>query len=137
MSFFNFTRQEQITILFLAFALLVGSVVILVKRHSPAFAPELHLEEHFAAEAVDTIPSVEGNQEPVPYDTLLSNEVDINQATVEELMRLPGIGPKMARRVVAHRDLWGGYETVDDLKAVKGIGDKTVERLRPYIKIGQ
>ena len=135
MSFFNFTRQEQGAILFLAFALLVGGVITLVKRHSPGFAPELHLEKQITLEGIDTISAVDRNHNPESADSLLPVKIDINLASAEELMRLPGIGPKMARRIVAHRDSRGGFETAEDLKEVRGVGDKTVERLRPLIKI--
>jgi comEA protein len=135
MSLFSFTRQEQITILFLALALLIGSIVTLVKRRDPTFAPELHLEERVVREVNDTVATDEWNQEPEQCDTLSLGKVDVNRATAEELMKLPGIGPKMAHRIVSHRESRGAFQTTEDLKEVKGIGDKTLERLRPHIKI--
>lgn len=55
--------------------------------------------------------------------------VDINSATEKELIALPGVGAKTAKEIVAARP----FKTVDDLKNVKGIGDKTFEKLRAHV----
>lgn len=61
--------------------------------------------------------------------------VDLNRATVEELESLPGIGPALARRVVAHRQSAGKFQSVEDLRQVKGIGQKTLDRVRPLVTV--
>ena len=58
--------------------------------------------------------------------------VDINGASYEELQKLPGIGPKLAERILAHRP----YRNVDDLDKVPGIGPVMLDRLRPLIHVG-
>jgi competence ComEA-like helix-hairpin-helix protein len=135
MSFFNFTRQEQITILFLAFALIVGGIVTIIKRHHPHFAPELTLEELMEPSDRDTIFEGERYQGTSPTENFWKEKVDINKATIEDFMRLPGIGPKTAQAIVAHRKEHGGFQTLEELIQVKGIGEKTLERLMPFIKI--
>jgi len=135
MSLFNFTRQEQIAILFLACAVLVGGLVTLVKRHHPAFAPELAVEEQITPSVHDTTLSSEEKVEQIDSDSLSAGKIDINRATIEELTELPGIGPKTAQLIVTYRSEHGSFRTLEDLKAIKGIGDKTIERLRPYAKI--
>jgi competence protein ComEA len=55
--------------------------------------------------------------------------VDINSATEKELITLPGIGAKTAKEIVSARP----FKTVDDLKNVKGIGDKTFEKLKGHV----
>jgi len=55
--------------------------------------------------------------------------VDINSATEKELITLPGIGAKTAKEIVSARP----FKTVDDLKNVKGIGDKTFEKLKAHV----
>jgi competence protein ComEA len=62
----------------------------------------------------------------------LTGRVDINQASAEELQRLPGIGPKISQRIVEERRK-GSFRTMADLKRVHGIGPKTLQRLEPYI----
>lgn len=59
--------------------------------------------------------------------------VNINQASVKELANLPRVGEKLAERIVAHRTDNGPFKRVEDLMAVKGVGDKMFERLRPYL----
>jgi comEA protein len=135
MSFFNFTRQEQITILFLTCALIIGGVVTLIKRHQPNFAPELMLEEFTEPSERDTILETEKDQEITLTEHPLEEKVDINKATIEDLMRLPGIGPKTANAIVAHRKEHGKFQKLEDLTQVKGIGEKTLERLKPVTKI--
>lgn len=59
--------------------------------------------------------------------------LDINIATVEQLVALPGIGQVLAERIVAYRDAHGPFTSVDGLGDVEGIGDALVERLRPLV----
>ena len=62
--------------------------------------------------------------------------VDVNAAPADELETLPGIGPVMAGRIVAHREANGPFGSVDDLQDVPGIGPKTLESLRPLVSVG-
>lgn len=66
----------------------------------------------------------------------LNGPVDVNRATEEELQQLPGIGPTLARRIVAARQA-APFRSVEDLRRVRGIGAKTLENLRPYITVGK
>jgi len=61
--------------------------------------------------------------------------VDLNTATVAEFDALPGIGPVLAARIVAWRQQNGRFNTVDDLSQVSGIGDATMARLRPLVRV--
>jgi competence ComEA-like helix-hairpin-helix protein len=60
-------------------------------------------------------------------------EVDVNTADVPELMQLPGVGTKMAGRIVASRKTEGPFHQYEDLLRVRGIGPKTLEHLRPFL----
>jgi competence protein ComEA len=64
----------------------------------------------------------------------LVGTVNINTATQEQLELLPGIGEARARAVVSMRKQRGGFKTVDELTAVKGIGEVALERLRPFVR---
>lgn len=68
---------------------------------------------------------------------LMESRLDVNRATAEELELLPGIGPAIAQRIVDHRRQYGPFSTVEELIEVKGIGEKTLEKLKPYITIGE
>jgi len=62
--------------------------------------------------------------------------VDLNSAAPEELQRLPGVGPALAERIVRHRRS-SPFASVDDLLAVRGIGPATLEKLRPFARVGR
>lgn len=61
--------------------------------------------------------------------------VDLNTATVAQLDALPGVGPVIAGRIVAWRQENGRFTSVDDLSEVQGIGDATMARLRPLVRV--
>ena len=61
--------------------------------------------------------------------------VNVNTATAEDLERLPGIGPVLARRIIAHRDQQGLFRTLDDLIEVQGFGRKLLRRLEPVLRL--
>lgn len=61
--------------------------------------------------------------------------VDINRDSVEELRRLPGIGPVLAERVIRYRRENGKFASIRDIQNVKGIGVKRFAQLQPYIHI--
>jgi len=62
------------------------------------------------------------------------SSIDVDRASALELERLPGIGPSLAARIVAEREAHGGFGGPDGLLRVKGIGAKTLEKIRPYLK---
>lgn len=64
-----------------------------------------------------------------------NDPVLLNTATVEDLRRLPGVGPKRADAILALRSRLGRFRTVEDLLKVKGIGRATLRRLRPLVRL--
>ena len=63
--------------------------------------------------------------------------LDVNQASVAELSQVPGINHKLAHGIVALRFRKGRFSKLENLCEVKGIGPATVNRLRPYLKVGK
>jgi competence protein ComEA len=63
--------------------------------------------------------------------------LDLNSARVEDLRELPGIGEKLAQRLVEYRRSHGGFRSVEDLRKVPGIGEKRMERLRPLVRTAE
>lgn len=60
-------------------------------------------------------------------------KVDINSAEFGEIVVLPGIGVKLAKAILDHRQASGRFESINELCDVPGIGEKTLESLRPFI----
>jgi competence protein ComEA len=61
--------------------------------------------------------------------------VNVNTATAEELVRLPGIGESKARAILDYRKERGAFKSVDQLREVKGIGDAALERIRSQVAV--
>lgn len=74
-------------------------------------------------------PTLAGGEPP------LTGTVNVNTATAEQLQLLPGIGDARARAVIEARKRRGGFEQVEDLLEVKGIGEASLEQLRPYVTV--
>ena len=62
--------------------------------------------------------------------------ININTASASELAAVNGLGEVKARAIVAYREQNGPFKSVDDLKEVKGIGDRMLAKLRPQVTLG-
>ncbi len=62
--------------------------------------------------------------------------VDLDRATVEEIDRLPRIGPALAQRIVANRDSLGPFGSLANLRRVKGLGPAMLSALDPLVTFG-
>ena len=72
---------------------------------------------------------VSESEEIIPFD--------LNTATEEQLISLPGIGEELAGRIIAYRDEVGAFVSVDELLNVKGIGEKKLADIRPYLYVNE
>ncbi len=72
-----------------------------------------------------------------PLANNMEGKVDINRATLNQLQQLDGIGKTIAERIIAFRNTHGPFETIDKVKKVRGIGEKTFEKIEPYIEVGR
>lgn len=61
--------------------------------------------------------------------------ININSAGLDDLQRLPGVGPAYAQRILDYRKEHGRFTSVDQLDNVKGIGPKKLEKLRPFVSL--
>ena len=61
--------------------------------------------------------------------------VSINTASATALARVPGIGPKMADRIIQYRSANGSFGHLEDLLEVQGVSEKTLEKLRPFVSL--
>ena len=71
---------------------------------------------------------------PVTRTAVADGAAFLNTATAEELCALPGVGPVIAERIVALREEQGAFRSPEDLRAVEGIGDATLEKIYGYLE---
>lgn len=133
-------------------SLILLTIVILILSNRPA-TRELYYEDSGQPVATATIratgPEIGGAPDikPAPSAEEENNKqrqektneevgkLNINTATMEELMGLPYIGEVKARAIIDYRDKNGPFASVDDLLEVKGIGSKTLEKLKPLVAL--
>ena len=63
--------------------------------------------------------------------------INLNTATSEELQQVPGIGPATAEKILQMRKSYGPFKSVDDLRAIRGIGPKRLEKMRKYLTVAK
>ena len=89
----------------------------------------------FAIAALVLAPAAaRGATPPAPIS---GEKVNINTAGVDELVTLPGIGKAYAERIVEYRQKNGPFKKVEDIINVRGIGEKTFERIKDRLTIGK
>ena len=70
-----------------------------------------------------------------PVFLMAAEKINLNTATVEELMALERIGPKYAQRIIDYRETHGPFDKIEDLMKVKGIGPKTFDANKDLITV--
>ena len=93
---------------------------------------------------IDSLQALEDSLDTNDYSTdkkntskneLKEKSININTATKEELIAIPGIGDKISDRVIIYREEHGGFKNIEDIMNVKGIGKKKFEKMKPYITV--
>ncbi|MCQ8261297.1 helix-hairpin-helix domain-containing protein [Streptococcus suis] len=111
---------------------------------SQADPKSINLAQKLSDEAVVYVASKDENISVVASTTASSamsqdekntSLVNLNTATEADLQTISGIGAKRAADIIAYREANGGFKSVDDLNNVSGIGDKTMESIRPYVTV--
>jgi len=144
---FGFTRNEVKVILLLSTTFLVG----LALRHFRSLntstnntqsqfdysvSDSIFLERSKKATSkTPTTDSAQTTRTRNSRKSSLQRTININIATKQELMHLPGIGEAYAERIIIYRDDNGPFTSVEQLEKVKGIGKKKLEQLRPYVTL--
>ncbi|HEM2979151.1 TPA: helix-hairpin-helix domain-containing protein [Streptococcus suis] len=111
---------------------------------SQADPKSINLAQKLSDEAVVYVASKDENISVVASTTASSamspeekstSLVNLNTATEADLQTISGIGAKRAADIIAYREANGGFKSVNDLNNVSGIGDKTMESIRPYVTV--
>lgn len=154
-----FSKQERIFIVFLMIGIFVGSGIELYRARFKKSRNTDHLKSldifdnriKIKAALIDSLQQISQrsneernlytdkrhktravNQENVKENSL---RIDINLATIEELIRIPNIGPVTANRIIEYRVANGKFTNTDDLINIKGIGEKKLSIIKKYIYI--
>ena len=134
----GFTPKESKFIVFLLLTFLIGLGirVFQIKWKSLPQTSSLNLENYHS----NTHPGIsdvlaDSSEQAKGIDDINNKFVFINTANLDEFKQLPGIGPIKAERIIQYRQAKGYFSSIDELKKVKGIGDKTLQKLRPFLKI--
>ena len=137
--------QYQKIVILLVIVILAGGGYWLLKHFHPALflgEPDFVVEREAAPPRPKSPASPTLSVSPVPAQPSVKkstpsegSRININTATSQELQTLRGIGPAMAQRIIEYRQTSGGFSTVDDLTNVKGIGEKTLEKIRDSITV--
>ncbi|MBC5638777.1 helix-hairpin-helix domain-containing protein [Ornithinibacillus sp. BX22] len=94
----------------------------------------INLAQKVFDEMVILVPEI-GQEGSVNVGESESAKIRINYATVEEIQKLPGIGPSKANAIVEYRDANGYFQQVEDLLSVTGIGEKTLEAIKDELQV--
>jgi competence protein ComEA len=131
------TANERKALWFLALVAFSGTGVRLWRAHPPPVLPteSAALNRQIQrAESVRATRSVRTQRPVTPVSPDSAREpVDLDRASAAEIEALPGIGPLLAKRIVANRDSVGAFGRLDALCDVRGIGPALIERLRPLV----
>lgn len=140
------TSTERKVILFLSGTVLVGAGIRLYQETFPSvphfdygasdstFAA-LSEKETEEATADRSIIAESNAEESTAEDDTATSRVNINIASKQELMTLPGIGQVMSERIIAYRTDVGQFRSIGELRKVKGISKRKLEQLTPFITI--
>lgn len=133
--YFAFTKNEQKVFLFLSLVFLSGVAVKGYKAYIVPSAPQQF--DYSVSDSVffERSRSLSGDSLVTGKDSLGERKINLNNATKTELMLLPGIGEAMAERIMLYREEKGSIKKIDELKKIKGIGEKKFEKLKPYIEV--
>ena len=119
-------RHYWRAVTFLVILILAGATFWGIRR----FAPAIFLGKPDLIAVPNNAPPQNRTNPATPNKPELLN---INTASAEELQTLPNIGEATAQRIIDYRTQHGDFSSIDDLQNVRGIGVKTLEKLRPFI----
>jgi len=140
----NLTKSERRAILIVGAILTLSIIIQWLQPHqqnSETFDYSMQ-DSLFKALSADTtsaliserlMPAVKKPAAKKPKKALEEKSININTADIKELEKLPRIGPATAKKILDLRKEKGRFKEIEDLLEVKGIGPKTLERIRPFI----
>ena len=141
--FAAFTKNEQRIFLFLSVVFVAG---VSVRAYRAYFTPPPVRQFDYSAsdkefeersKYLTAAPPAEGTNDTssATGGRKAKKKINLNTATKDDLVSLPGIGESIAEQILIYRDEHGEFSSVEQLRKIKGIGAKKFEKLRPYVNI--
>jgi comEA protein len=128
------TKTERNVILFLVTTMIIGAVIRLYETAFPALPQFSYRASDSTFAILSAAPEDSVSVIPINMTTgEESGKVNINTATEQQLIDLPGIGKVTAERILKYREETGKFTTIEDLRAIKGISKNKLERLSSMI----
>jgi competence ComEA-like helix-hairpin-helix protein len=128
------TKTERNVILFLVVTMILGAAIRLYQAAFPALPQFDYRASDSTFAILSAVPEDSVNSVPTSLTSdKESGKLNINTATEQQLMDLPGIGEVTAERILKYRKERGKFTTIEDLRGVKGISKNKLERLSPMI----
>ena len=126
--------KAKIASIVAAFAALVGVGVWLDKTKEDRFVIETIPIENDGSDTIEeTAEEVNSEQPSETEDEVIDGKVNINDASVEVIALLDGIGEKMAQRIIEYRQENGDFKSIEEVMLVSGIGSKKFEEIKDSI----
>ena len=125
------TATERKVILFLTITFLIGAGIRLYQETFPS----KRQFDYRASDSTYAALNESLEREQAPADSASTKILDINKASKEQLVSLPGVGEVTAERILLYRDEIGDFKSIDDLKNVKGITKKKFEQLKSFVTV--
>lgn len=110
----------------------MGSVRTKVKKKHDSIVPVAIVQKTQQKDKLDPTEKKRSVKRQKPSVKKITLPMDLNTATYDDLCLIKGVGPVMAKNILAYREKYGTFTSVEDLKKIKGIGDKRFQALSGY-----
>ena len=133
--YFAFTKNEQKVFLFLALVFLAGIAIKIYNTY--VIPPSTRQFDYTQTDSlfIERSKTLLNDSVAAAGGVIAHRSINLNTATKTELMTLPGIGDATAERILLYREEKGSFKSANELKKIKGIGEKKFEKLKPYIEV--
>ncbi|MBI94038.1 MAG: hypothetical protein CME05_12670 [Gemmatimonadaceae bacterium] len=139
MNWLVLTKQGQVALLFLTSTLFLGCLVLVVESWAQDGLEDFYVIRKAVdpthVEVAAAVPPAQSDPEVGGGGASVSATIGINSAELVQCETLPGIGPHTAAAIVTYRPQHGRFVHIDELTQVRGIGVRTLERLRPHLRL--
>ena len=119
------TKNERVVLIVLSAFLFLGAVLLYVRNARPY--RDITITKGGIKEEISLAEAAKMLEE--------ARRVDINSASKEEMMTLPGVGETLSVNIIEYRRTHGDFESAEDLLNVSGIGPKKLDKIRPFVKL--